>query len=49
MIIDPSTPLSTIDDAIKAWLDNGGSTIIEETNELQKDKSNPQVKYAFKP
>ncbi len=49
VIIDPSTPLSTIDDAIKAWLDNGGSTIIEETNELQKDKSNPQVKYAFKP
>lgn len=45
VVIDPTTPLSTVDDAIQGWLANGGNDIIKETNEIQKDKSNPKVSY----
>ncbi len=45
LVIDPTTPLSLIDDAIKGWLADGGNDIIKEVNEVQKDKSNPKVTY----
>lgn len=43
--IDPSTPLSFLDDQVKLWLDNGGRQIIEEINQVQKDKTPFKPKY----
>jgi hypothetical protein len=48
IVIDPTVALTTWDDGIKNWLDNGGNDIIKETNEIQKEKSKPVVKYEYK-
>lgn len=48
IVIDPTVALSTWDEAIKNWLDNGGNDIIKETNEIQKDKSKVVIKYEYK-
>ena len=45
--IDPTVPLTTWDDAVKAWLENGGNDIIKEVNDTQKDKSKPKVTYSY--
>ena len=37
--IDPDFPPEKWDEAIKNWLDKGGQTILDEFNEIQKDKS----------
>ena len=48
IVIDPTVSLDTWDENIKLWLDNGGNDIISETNEIQKDKSKPVIKYEYK-
>jgi len=47
IVIDPTVPLTTWDENIKAWLDNGGNDIIKEVNDGVKDKSKPKVKYTY--
>jgi hypothetical protein len=48
IVIDPNVSLDTWDENIKNWLENGGNDIIKETNEIQKDKSKPVIKYEYK-
>jgi hypothetical protein len=47
IVIDPTVALTTWDDAVKNWMDNGGSDIIKEVNDIVKDKSRPNIKYTY--
>ncbi len=47
IVIDPTVPLDTWDEAVKNWMDNGGADIIKEVNEAQKVKAKPTVMYVY--
>ena len=47
LVIDPNAPMSLFDEAIENWLRAGGARIIEEVNEIQTDKSRPDIAYEY--
>ncbi len=47
IVIDPDAPMSLFDEAIENWLRAGGAQIIQEVNEIQTDKSRPDIQYDY--
>ena len=45
LMIDPDADISIFDEAVEAWLANGGQAIIDEINAAQADKSAPVYNY----